>query len=243
MELPTEVVEKFYASIEKTNYCWNWLGVLNSGGSPRIKLKGVPHEYSPRRVSLLLAGKTISPKEPVLPTNCRNKLCVNPGHLVFGDEARFWSYVQKLGENDGGCWVWVGQLNEAGYGKITIRKNGKRRSYRAHIYSWELHNNHQVRTNIGMVIMHKCDHPYCVNPDHLSLGTHAENVRDREAKGRSVYVNGERCGRSKLTEQQVKDIRLEYASGISKSVLSRKYKISRRNITAIVERKSWKHVI
>ena len=89
---------------------------------------------------------------------------------------RFWLYVKRGRDND--CWLWTGSKRGA-YGKI---KNS-RKSLLSHRVSYELH--FGVIPN-GMLVCHRCDIPGCVNPNHLFLGTQADNVRDMRAKGRAV---------------------------------------------------------
>lgn len=93
---------------------------------------------------------------------------------------RFWSKVEK-GDPDE-CWNWTGTLNN-GYGDFWA---GNKR-IGAHRYSWMLHNEEIPKNNSyhGLCVMHMCDNPACVNPAHLKLGTHQENMSDRTVKGRT----------------------------------------------------------
>lgn len=94
---------------------------------------------------------------------------------------RFWAKVRVAP----GCWIWVGCRNSANYGHMGIgsRTDGSRRTMAAHRVSWELHNGPIPE---GLCVLHHCDNPPCVNPAHLFLGTDADNVADRDAKGRQV---------------------------------------------------------
>lgn len=88
--------------------------------------------------------------------------------------SNFWPRVDKNG--DGGCWLWRGALDDKGYGRIKIAKGMRL----AHRISWLL-----KKGPIGdLNVLHKCDNPACVNPDHLFLGTHSDNMKDCWAKGR-----------------------------------------------------------
>lgn len=93
-------------------------------------------------------------------------------------ERRFWS---KVDQTDG-CWEFVGAKNEHGYG--SVRVGGK--TLGAHRYVWMLVNG---RIPDGMHVLHSCDNPACVRPDHLRLGSHAENMAEKSSKGRNRSGN------------------------------------------------------
>ena len=97
--------------------------------------------------------------------------------------ARFWSRVEFSPH----CWVWVGPTNDKGYGQIRVGGRGSR-CLLVHRLSWELH---YGPIPPGMCVLHHCDNPPCVRPDHLFLGTLADNNRDMYRKGRDN--NGQRA--------------------------------------------------
>jgi len=233
------IIKKFWANVEKTDTCWNWIGSTNGTGLLTMSLgthdAGTYIRYNPRRLSLDIVGKLSSIPSHIKPLICRNKLCVNPHHLVQGDEARFWSYVHKLEEND--CWIWIGGMSK-GYGSITMKKDGKKTAIRSHVYSWELFTGKPVRK--GLLVCHNCDHPYCVNPHHLFLGTYLDNNQDRNQKGRSC--KGTEVNTCKITERQVKEIRKLHSEGRSTTQLAILFHIHRTNVLNIVKKKSWKHI-
>lgn len=233
------VIEKFWSNIEKTSTCWNWIGGTDGTGLPIIRFgthnAGTYVKYNPRRLSLELMGKLSSIPSHIKPLICKNKLCVNPNHLVQGDEDRFWSYVHKLAEDD--CWVWTGGMCQ-GYGSITMKKDGKKTSIRSHVYSWELFTGRPVPKSL--LVCHKCDHHYCVNPHHLFLGTYLDNNQDRSKKRRSC--NGAKVNTCKLTEQQIREIRKLHSEGHSTTQLATLFHIHRTSVLNIVKKKTWKHV-
>ena len=113
---------------------------------------------------------------------------------------RFWSKVDK-GES-GGCWLWTACTHSFGYGLFAFRGKQKR----AHRVAWVFANGEIAD---GLCVLHKCDTPGCVNPDHLFLGTRADNTQDMMRKRRNAFVVhlGERHGGSKLTWAEVREIR------------------------------------
>jgi hypothetical protein len=152
----------------------------------------------------------------------------------------FWEKVNKTS----GCWLWTGAFTEKGYG---VAWDGKR-TQKAHRVSYMLKHGRMPT----QCVLHKCDVPNCVNPDHLFVGTRLENNRDMIQKGRRVvggthsrdgYKVGEEHSGSRLTEGDIKSIREEYASGTtSYSRLSAAYGLSIGHTYRIVNRKAWKHV-
>ena len=99
--------------------------------------------------------------------------------------ARFWGHVAKSPD----CWVWTAYRNHDGYGRFWL--NGK--SVTASRYSYELENGPIPG---GLIVCHRCDTPACVRPDHLFLGTQADNISDAFSKGRKVAPAGRYAGRT-----------------------------------------------
>jgi hypothetical protein len=145
---------------------------------------------------------------------------------------RFWSKVDRAD----GCWLWRAFRDRHGYGRYAVTA---RRPRFAHRYSWELANG---PVPAGLCVCHSCDEPACVNPYHLWLGTHADNMADRGRKGRTAVGVGERHGMSKLTEADVRTIRVELACGVLQAVLASRYGVGRTAISAIKTGKLWRHV-
>jgi hypothetical protein len=136
-------------------------------------------------------------------------------------------------EPNTGCWLWTAGLMPDGYG--TVFPTGHRgKQWRAHRLAYVL-----FRGDIpkGMQVLHRCDTRACVNPDHLFLGTPRDNIHDMLAKGRDTIV-GERNSRAKLSEAQVKAIRLR---GMKEPVdsLAREFGITKSHLRRIVQGLAW----
>jgi hypothetical protein len=107
-----------------------------------------------------------------------------------------------------------------------------------HRLSYSIHHGHIPE---GLVVMHSCDTPLCVNPDHLSLGTSADNAADSARKARRP--RGSNNPQAKLTEKQVIALRERYArGGITHNQLAAEYGVSPALIGHVVTRKAWRHI-
>ena len=151
--------------------------------------------------------------------------------------ARFWSKVDRCGHDD--CWPWLGTKkmpNNIGeqYGTFGVSENGNRTEYRAHRLAYMLA---VGEVPDGILVMHTCDTPLCVNPNHLELGTNADNMADRDAKGR--VAKGEGSGKSKLRAHQVRRIR---RSRRSNSELASEYGVHSTTILNIRRGRLWGHL-
>jgi len=158
---------------------------------------------------------------------------------------RFWTKVQKTRT----CWLWTAAQSTNGYGRFGVGTQ----TLAAHRVAWFLTSG----TMPSLCVCHRCDVRLCVRPDHLFLGTYADNLRDMRLKGRGrgpsrgknwALNHPERCARgealpfSKLREDDVRLIRLHQASGRSMGSLARQFGVGQPCIMRVVTRKTWKHV-
>ena len=134
------------------------------------------------------------------------------------------------------CWLWRGATGHFGHGQIMADRNVEptRRILTAHRVSWELANG---PIPDGLCVLHKCDVPRCVRPDHLFLGTKRDNMADAAAKGRSA--RGSRLPQTKLTEDAVREIR---ASNETQTALAKRYGVSQAAISMARTGAHWSHV-
>jgi hypothetical protein len=137
---------------------------------------------------------------------------------------------RAMPEPNSGCWLWLGALNKKGYGIV----NSGRGSNLAHRVSFLLYKG-EIPTN--MKVLHRCDNPCCVNPEHLFLGTPADNSEDMITKGRSSY--GEKHYNAKLTEQ---DVLSTLNSGESSGSLAAHFSVSVWAIHDVRNNRTWKHL-
>lgn len=143
-------------------------------------------------------------------------------------------FLLKTKQAANGCLIWIGSRSER-YGSVGF----KGRAQLAHRIAWILF----VGEDPGdKCVCHTCDNGFCVNVEHLFLGSQGDNVRDMESKGRSCHPFGENHGRSKLTAEDVATIRSLKANGMAVREIARRYpQVNRTTITAIVKGKTWRY--
>ena len=150
-----------------------------------------------------------------------------PGPTPEHAKDRFWRHVEKTRD----CWPWTGGVGHNGYGNFS---RGRKRDgqVRAHRFSWEMHFG---PIPVGMFVCHHCDNPACVKPDHLFLGTHADNMRDAVRKDRTSHEPKN----LKLTRGDVAEIRERLAMGQSQRRIARAFDVSQSNIGKIHRGETW----
>lgn len=143
-------------------------------------------------------------------------------------EQRFLAKVQKTDN----CWFWIGARKRSGYGYMVIGGRKALKHARAHRISYEIA---YGPIPAGFQVLHHCDRPNCVNPAHLFLGTHTDNMRDRNIKERFS---------SKLSACDVRNIRKESAKGdITQADLARFFGVRRGQISRIIGGSRWEHTL
>jgi hypothetical protein len=159
-------------------------------------------------------------------------------------EERFWAKVNKTD----GCWLWTGAVMSKGYGTLRMGKT----TQLAHRVSWSVH---RGLIHDELCVLHHCDVPLCVNPQHLFLGTREDNNKDRNMKGRSAtgdrngsrkhpesrpHLRGESCGGAKLTWPLIRQVRALYATGrYSHRRLGVLMGVAHCSIGRIIRQKTW----
>ena len=139
-------------------------------------------------------------------------------------------------EPNSGCWIWTGCILSNGYGQIHDHQNGQNVKLGAHHASWLLH---RGKIPSGILVLHKCDTPLCVNPDHLFLGTQKDNAQDRNRKGRNANVKGTRHPLCRLSPEQIVAIR---ADKRVQTIIAKDFGISQSHVSAIKNKRFWSHI-
>jgi hypothetical protein len=153
-----------------------------------------------------------------------------PSRATLAD--RLWARVEVTPE---GCWEFTGHRNEerGGYGRI--RLTGERVTIGAHVAAWLVTHGPVPE---GLIVRHRCDNPPCCNPAHLELGTYAQNTADMVARGRALL--GSRNPGSKLTEEQVAEIREARSAGDALGVIAARFGVSKSLVSLIARGLVWK---
>lgn len=147
---------------------------------------------------------------------------------------RFWRHIRK----SEGCWVWTGAHDQRGYGQMG--RDGK--TVRSTRVAWELHHG---PVPDGLWVLHRCDNPPCVRPDHLFLGTSRDNHNDmwKKGRGKTARIPGELHPSAALSNTQARDLRARWAAGgVTQTALAREYGTSLRVVNAIVRGRTYRDV-
>ena len=156
------------------------------------------------------------------------------------DIERFWKNVDRKRHCD--CWEWKASCMRGGYGGFKYYPDQKNRKNRkqisAHIFSYIIAKGDVQK---GLNVCHTCDNPKCVNPDHLFLGTHKDNMQDMINKGRGADNRGIKNGRSLLNEEKVREIK-KMLKNKTNTEIACIYKVSDATIWQIRAGNNWKFV-
>lgn len=157
----------------------------------------------------------------------------------LGEQERF---ERRVADRPDGCKVWLGSIHtRPGYPKSEWHgqwRNAAGGIELTHRAAWRMYKGEIPQ---GAHVLHKCDNPRCVNVEHLYLGTHLDNIRDMDERGRRAYgvSLGENHGNSKLTDAIVREIRESKESG---PVIAKRLGISTSTVYDVRNRKIWKHL-
>lgn len=143
----------------------------------------------------------------------------------------FWSYVDRDQKND--CWLWTAYRVPRGYGKFRV---GSNKEYAHRVSRVIAHGPIPLK----LQVLHSCDNPPCVNPEHLFLGTNKINRADSVNKSR--HARGVGHGRHKINEDDVRNIRVLHTQGFHVSIAMRLYDLSKTQIERIINKRLWKHL-
>ncbi len=155
-------------------------------------------------------------------------------------QEKFWKKVDTSSGQDA-CWIWRGALGSGGYGQVHFKhpeyklKKGTK---------WKTHRLAFLFTHGTLFesICHKCDTPACCNPAHLWGGTHAENMRDRDEKGRHKPLRGEENGSSRFTEKDILAIRRKFEEGMTQTAIANEFGVKPGHIHLVIRKKIWRHI-
>lgn len=148
-------------------------------------------------------------------------------------------FEAKVRKEPNSCWCWMGSKNKDGRGSASIKGL---RIYASHL-AWMIYRGEEVPK--GKSLCHTCDIPTCVNPEHLYVGTQANNMQDVWDRNRRPRLRGSKSPNSRISEQIVSSLREEYVSGKrgrGTRALARKYGISKSQAWNIVSKSQWKDV-
>ena len=152
------------------------------------------------------------------------------GDIAMFDDAFVDRFNLKWEMNKaGGCWLWTASAAGRGYGQMKVPR--QRKQEYAHRLSYMIYKGEIPK---GQYVLHKCDTPLCVNPDHLFLGSQADNQQDMKNKGRSLF--GERNPSRKLTDSAVRKIRQLLSDGVSQDDVAGMFGIHQMTVSKIHRR-------
>ena len=231
---------ELYVSPEPNTGCHLWMGFCEDSGFGRFATKS---RTTAHRAAYEIYHGPIPDKMQVF-HKCNMNCCVNPDHLFLRIDRsadslvgskRYGTVMDRIErdthyEPNSGCWLYAGPVDEFGYGRVRIGK----KKVRIHNFTFQKDNGDLLD---GEVVRHSCDMPCCWNPNHLSSGTHSDNIQD--ALKRDRWPVGERNVWAKLTNEDIAIIR---ASSDTHRSLGERYGVAHSTIGYIKRGLSWKHI-
>ena len=142
---------------------------------------------------------------------------------------RFFEKIERIPET--GCWIWMSSLDAYGYGALGVNS----RPVKAHRFSWKIHFGDPGHWHV----LHRCDIPCCVNPNHLFLGLHDINMADMREKGRAKGHPGEDNVKAKLSREQVEVVRDLLSKGHSCNSIAKSLGVVHSTISRIKRGEGW----
>lgn len=155
-----------------------------------------------------------------------------PGQYTSSDVQRFWSHVDRSGD----CWIWTASRFRlrGNYGIFCLNY----RNLRAHRVAYELAYGPIPE---GAYVLHHCDNPPCVRPDHLYLGDQFDNMRDMASRDRHIWGSGEDNPNARLTMEDAREIRRLYRrGGVTQAEIGKQFGVSQSTIGRVVSGKRYK---
>jgi hypothetical protein len=138
-------------------------------------------------------------------------------------------------EPNSGCWLWFGSVNDDGYGRV---RGEDKKTKSAHRESYRLY---RGEFDPKLQVLHHCDNPSCVNPDHLFLGTVTDNMQDMKRKGRGKSPQrGTKHHFAKLNTEKAFEIRWLSSLGVKRRDLAKNYGVAKNSIDGVVSRLTWR---
>ncbi len=174
-------------------------------------------------------------KSHKIPIRSQSDAQRKPRHLEDSDKKRFWDKVKTQGNDQ--CWPWTASTDLSGYGRFGFREI----LLSAHRVAWEI--------TYGDIpfkkhVLHHCDNPRCCNPEHLFIGTHQDNMADRDKKGRgkTCVLKGEKNPNSRFKEVDIIEMRGMVKQGYKQGDVAKKFNTAQSVISNIINYKNWKHI-
>jgi hypothetical protein len=221
------------ASVDHETKCWNWTGQVGRNA------KGVTYPKYNETTATRMSYRAFREEPPdgiFILHLCDNRWCVNPHHLVRADDLKTRIMANVAIDPVSGCWNWTGSLRDDGYGRMCAPDGPEGRG--AHILSFEAF---VKPVPHGFYVCHRCDNHPCVNPDHLFLGDHADNMKDMVSKGRQALgiINGQ----AKLSESQAYHVHcIHLHSHLSTHKMAHLFDVRQPQISRILSGKRWPHI-